>query len=562
MPTYVELPTEIPQGMEVPLEGTHYVLIRMLGRGAHGVAYLARDRALGGRLVVIKVLLDRRTPEHVDRFLREAGLCASVRHRAIVEVFTAGMLHDGRPYYVMEWVDGESLRRVLRAGGPLTVRRALQIVADLCEGLEEAHRHDIVHRDIKPDNVVVLKGGAVKLIDFGIAKSQAPVRASDVAITVDGTVLGTPSYMSPEQVKGEPLGPAADLYSVGCVLFEMLTGRAPFAGAEYEILTQHVHTPAPSLSSIGVGPFPVELEHIVARLLAKSPAARFTSAMDVRRAALAVMQALPPDARIASEPAIDPSGPTLAIPVWSMSPASAPNTEVQGVPSAVQSRDGWSPAPPYAAAVTLDARPPRPLQAHVATLDARPARPAAPAETPTFDARPAREVEPDAPIPMPPRSSRGLLIGGAIAVVTIGVIVVSVGLNRAPRAEVQPSDSTTAAASTPEPTQAPSVATTLATFSTTADTTSAPTHTASTKPAPGPLAGPMPSGKPALFGKPIATSSATAAPSVAAPAPTPVVAVAPTAPPSAPPPPPPPPPTATTKAAPKPADTSGIDDRN
>jgi serine/threonine protein kinase len=278
-----DLPAE---GMPLP-GAPRYVLRKLLGRGGFGDAYLADDEELTRR-VVIKLLMNLEDPSIRDRFKREARISANIRHPAVVQVFDIGALPDGRPYFIMEWIDGTSLTQFINdRGATLSLSRALTLIAEAAEGLEVAHQMGVIHRDIKPDNILVTRDGHAKLIDFGIAKKalQEAEQRATIKQTSAGMVLGTPRYISPEQAMAKVLAGTSDLYSLGCVMYTLLTGTSPFDGTPQQLMMQHVDTPAPSLAANGRGRnFPPAVEGIVARLLAKDPARRFQTGAELAKA--------------------------------------------------------------------------------------------------------------------------------------------------------------------------------------------------------------------------------------------------------------------------------------
>ncbi|MST32459.1 protein kinase, partial [Acidimicrobiaceae bacterium USS-CC1] len=248
-----------------------------------------RDEVLG-RAVAVKVLQSHLSGDavFVERFRREAVTAAAVSSPSIVATYDAG-LDDGTAYIVMELVDGRTLRQLLDGSGALDVGLAVEIAAQIADALGRAHRAGLVHRDVKPANVLVCDdedgGVRAKVTDFGIAKARAGLGAD---LTQTGTVLGTPKYLSPEQIQGRhEVDERADLYSLGIVLFEMLTGQVPFTGpADMTIALAHLHDPAPRVRSLRPA-VPAALDDLVARLLAKTPEERPASASEVRRALLA-----------------------------------------------------------------------------------------------------------------------------------------------------------------------------------------------------------------------------------------------------------------------------------
>ena len=247
----------------------------MLGEGAFGRVYLGRDRRLA-RIVAIKVIKPAwgDDPEWVDSFLQEARLLARVSDPGIVQIFDVGHAPEG-PYYVAEFVDGESLASRLNRG-PLPPREACDVAEQLCRALAHAHDQRIVHRDIKPANVLISARGQVKVGDFGVARLTENTTEAPAA-----TILGTPRYMAPEQARGRGATPAADVYSAGVVLYEMLAGKPPFAGGSaIELAMRHANDPPPPLAP----DTPPALTKVLARALAKDPAARYPDGRSMARA--------------------------------------------------------------------------------------------------------------------------------------------------------------------------------------------------------------------------------------------------------------------------------------
>ena len=270
-----------PTGADVL--GGRYTLLAVLGTGGMATVWRARDEMLG-RAVAVKVLSPQHAadPEFLARFEREARHAAAVSHPRLVTVFDCGVEGD-TPFIVMELVEGRTLRQVLDETGVLPPGQAVTVATAVCEGLEAAHSAGLVHRDITPANIV-LNGSEVKILDFGIARVDG-TRAA----TATGTVLGTAAYLSPEQASGQPAGPRSDLYSLGCVLFEMLTGRPPFtADSTVGLAYRQVHDD-PGPPSAWRPDVPARLDHVTALLLAKDPAARPPGAAAARAALLAVL---------------------------------------------------------------------------------------------------------------------------------------------------------------------------------------------------------------------------------------------------------------------------------
>ena len=242
-----------------------------------GRVYRARDARLG-REVAIKVLGEHHagSPEFVERFGREVRSVASLDHPNVVRVFDSGEDDDGSPYMAMELVDGGTLKDKIRHDGPLPPHRAARVAFQVAEALGAAHAAGIVHRDVKPENVLLTKDGRVKVADFGIARATEAT-----AMTRTSMILGTAPYLSPEQARGEPVGPASDLYSLGVVLYEALTGRTPFGTGEHAnplaIAMKHCTEPAPSPRAAN-REVPRPLELVTLALMRKRPAERYAGA--------------------------------------------------------------------------------------------------------------------------------------------------------------------------------------------------------------------------------------------------------------------------------------------
>ncbi|SEF68864.1 peptide/nickel transport system substrate-binding protein [Actinacidiphila yanglinensis] len=251
-----------------------YELAELLGSGGMARVHRARDTRMG-RIVAIKTLMPELAldPDARRRFAREAHAAGSLNHPGIVTVHDQDEYRDGDtvvPYLVMEYVQGGTLAQLVREQAPFTPERAVRIVCDVLDALAHAHAHGTVHRDVKPANVMVTTGGAVKVADFGIAR----VLDVDTRLTTAGSSIGTPSYMSPEQVNGGDVDARSDVYAVGCVLTELLTGKPPFHdGNPLSVMYWHVHSepPAPSAANPRV---PAELDALVLAALAKDPAGR------------------------------------------------------------------------------------------------------------------------------------------------------------------------------------------------------------------------------------------------------------------------------------------------
>ena len=257
-----------------------YQFIRTVARGGMSVIYLAQDTRLD-RPVAVKVLFDglAHNPDFVERFRREARSAAKLNHPHIVKVYDSGQ--DGNVYFItMEYLEGQSLSEVLQSEGTLTVETAAKIAEDVAEALAEAHRQGVIHRDIKPGNIIFVPATGLKVADFGIARA---ISGSISNLTQAGTVMGTATYFSPEQAKGEAVDYRTDLYSVGIVLYEMLTGKPPFHGdSPISVAYQHVQNPPQPLTEATGGAVPPILSAVVDKLLAKDPADRYQDAEELR----------------------------------------------------------------------------------------------------------------------------------------------------------------------------------------------------------------------------------------------------------------------------------------
>jgi len=269
-PTGTPLPTVLAQ---------RYRLDRSLGNGGMGEVFEATDLTLH-RSVAVKLMSPSLVQDEPARarFLREARALAQVNSPNVVAVYDAGEDAE-RPYLVMELVEGTTLERELVGSGRVAPARGVAIATDIASGLAAAHERGIVHRDVKPSNVFLTPSDAAKIGDFGIARLERP----DATLTLTGQTFGSPPYMAPEQATGGKVDARADLYSLGCVLFQMLVGRRPFSGDDaVSLVYQHVHSTPPRVDSL-VPAVPAELGALVAGLMAKDPDDRPASAEDVRR---------------------------------------------------------------------------------------------------------------------------------------------------------------------------------------------------------------------------------------------------------------------------------------
>ena len=283
------------------LLGGRYEVGEKLGSGGMAVVMAGRDRALGRR-VAIKALFPHLAadPAFATRFRREAQSAARLSHPNVVAVFDVGSQDSGRPdevdFIVMELVDGRTLRQIVEQDGPLPPARAATIARDMCAALEAAHQNGLVHRDVKPANVMITKAGEVKVMDFGIARAGDADR-----ITQTGLAIGTAQYASPEQLHGRDVDGRSDVYSVGCCLYEMLTGSPPFTGSTAVSVAYRQVSEAPVPLRQRDPAIPAGLEAVVARTLAKDRDDRYASAAALGRDLARVLTGAPPTAPLLTE---------------------------------------------------------------------------------------------------------------------------------------------------------------------------------------------------------------------------------------------------------------------
>jgi serine/threonine protein kinase len=258
-----------------------YDIERVLGRGSMGMVYLARDRRIGRQVALKKVHFignpgrdDTSAAEFYRRLQREAEVCGALQHRNLVMLYEAGYEGDRIAYLAMEYVDGETLLALIKRTrpAPLPVDRALAIATDVLRGLVYAHSKGIIHRDIKPANILITNEGVAKIADFGIARPEQS------SMTLAGAVLGTPNYMSPEQVAANPVTTRADIFSTGVILFEMLTGARPFMGENLEEILKRIVSWTPARVSDLNPAVPGHVATLIERMLAKNPEDRPTAA--------------------------------------------------------------------------------------------------------------------------------------------------------------------------------------------------------------------------------------------------------------------------------------------
>jgi serine/threonine-protein kinase len=280
--------TSYPQKTTIPPEypelGSRYEMLKKLGSGGMGAVFLANDKTLE-KLVAIKILLPGLSRETIIRFQQEARTAAKLDHPNIVKVLDCGQTPSGDLYLIMDYVGSKSLEDLVsKKSRRLPVDEALPIFIQIASGLQHAHDHNVTHRDVKPSNIMLSEKtpGNVQLVDFGLAKLQS----EDQKLTSTGVRVGSPLYMSPEQANGEEVKEGSDIYSLGCLMFRVLTGVPPLQGETYmdTIMMQREEIP-PLINEIDCGTsFPLDLEHVIAKTLEKDPADRYLSARDLEHA--------------------------------------------------------------------------------------------------------------------------------------------------------------------------------------------------------------------------------------------------------------------------------------
>ncbi|MGB7293985.1 MAG: serine/threonine-protein kinase, partial [Candidatus Aminicenantales bacterium] len=281
---------ELTRGM---IFAGRYEIIEELGTGGMGSVYRAEDtkirQEVALKLIRPEIASSRRT---IERFRNEIKTARMIAHRNVCRMFDLGE-EKGTYFITMEYVSGEDMKSFLRRAAPLSPGRAVSIGKQICEGLAEAHRLGVVHRDLKPGNIMIDKEGSARIMDFGIARSLA-----QAGTTAEGVIIGTPEYMSPEQVEGKPADQRADIYSLGAILFEMVTGRPPFEG-ETTLAVAHKHRYEPAPDPRALNPqLPVDLSRLILRCLEKDREKRYQTSADVMTELNKIEQQIPSTDRV------------------------------------------------------------------------------------------------------------------------------------------------------------------------------------------------------------------------------------------------------------------------
>jgi serine/threonine-protein kinase len=428
-----------------------YVIKSLLGEGGMGVVYRAVDTILD-EPVALKVISERLVggQDSVERMKREVVLARRVSHPNVCRIYDIGESEAGVPYVSMEYIDGRPLGDLIAQGGPLSLREGVPLARQVLDALSAAHKVNVIHRDLKPDNIMITKDGRAVIMDFGLSLSEDSRR-----VTQAGSVIGTPHYMAPEQVRGQNVDPRADLYAIGVILFRMFTGRLPFQGGIVEILRGHLETAPPRPTEFNAA-IPRDLETIILTALEKDPGRRFASA---EAFLLALDPIEPATVRTSTE-----SGRVVRIARTQKQPIDA----VGSVPTQLEGDEDQEAVKRYLAQPTVEGPEGQPTRA----LDraGEPTRVAA--------ARPAarRELETAArPTPPPPRSRTGLALGGGAAALLVAGLLAWRALSPPVPPEASPGTTVASlpAVTAPPATMAP--ATTLAVPPATAPAATLPT---------------------------------------------------------------------------------------
>jgi serine/threonine protein kinase len=438
------LSAEEPSRLRDPLIGVmlgEYRVEERIGLGGMGLVYRGTHPMIG-KSVAIKVLRPEicDSASHVERLLAEARAVNAIRHRGIIDIFSFGKTPDGRQYLVMEFLDGVALDTHISNRGVLAPNEAVTILEEIAAALAAAHGAGVIHRDLKPNNIYLVKQGYgqpyVKILDFGLAKQGLPPGGTTPQ-THFGLVVGTPEYMAPEQARGENVGPKTDLYALGVVAFQMLTGHLPFdANSPMEFVVKHLEH-EPPLVTDEQPDVPKELSDLVSQLLSKSPEDRPGSAEEVRRALRRLARSLPQEVTnvgiprtalaalaVLGTPDPQPGTPSPAAPATQPAQPSAPKKVIaQGAELAAAVSQGAAAPPTPAIAIDVELEPTRlnepPTSPEQVALEPTRLKPL-PTRDPSRDPRQMVTL-----VTLTPRARQAIIAAVVLGVVAVGV---SVGL--------------------------------------------------------------------------------------------------------------------------------------
>src|SRR5579885_2653728 len=279
--------------LSLPQFSSRYELQERIGKGGMGVVYRAYDNVLK-KTVAVKLLLPTLKNEAKMRFQNEARMAAMLEHSNILKVLDFGVTSKGELFLIMDFIEGVTLDSLVRKNGPLDIELSVDIFCQICSALQHAHNHGVLHRDVKPSNIILQRQSdssfLAKVVDFGIAK----LTSDEQRLTATGARVGSPLYMSPEQARGEEVDERSDVYSMGCLMFFCLSGATPFQGDSYmEIITKQIEETAPKLNSVSESrQFPTSLEDMVAKALNKDPLQRYSKIGDLAEALATFAQEL------------------------------------------------------------------------------------------------------------------------------------------------------------------------------------------------------------------------------------------------------------------------------
>jgi serine/threonine protein kinase len=460
-------------------EPTHigkFEIVQTLGKGAMGTVYKAKDPGLDRDVAIKTIRLEslaasqQSLDDLVARFSREARVAAKLKHPNIVTIHEIGSLPGGNSYLVMEFVDGVGLDRVIKGSGKMSVERAAAIGAQVADALAYAHKHHVVHRDIKPANIMIEPGDHVKVADFGIAKLVTAETVDN--LTATGSLLGTPSYMSPEQARGGKIDGRSDLFSVGCILYEMVCGQRAFRGESITALLFKIITEEPPPLREVDPTVSEEMVRIIAKALAKDPEGRYQTGRELADDLLAITRpGFVPTLRARDTPTLPPDAPPGDIPTLASPPTAQALPTISSAATAARPTASPALAPTILTPPTVPGGPP-PLPPPVPPLPPKAAVPPTPARAPRTPAA--------APVARK-GGGAGLLVGLGLFGLLLVALVVGGGLYLMRRNAPAPSVAGTSASAQPPASTEP------ASSGTQPPAEAAPAAAATTAPPPAPL---------------------------------------------------------------------------